>query len=75
MGEWKESEYPGGQYVPAAGLALACYVSALSSLADMAANPFHIALFYLRKKIPWRIRYRVEFLRTDAVGELSLLSF
>lgn len=44
LGKWKESEYSGGQFVPVGGLAY--YVTAPSSLADMAANPFH-ALFYL----------------------------
>ncbi|PWA56123.1 secY protein transport family protein [Artemisia annua] len=43
LGKWKESEYS-GQSVPVGGLAY--YVTAPSSLADMAANPFH-ALFYL----------------------------
>ncbi|KAF2305338.1 hypothetical protein GH714_004065 [Hevea brasiliensis] len=44
LGKWKESEYSGGQFVPVGGLAY--YVTAPTSLADMAANPFH-ALFYL----------------------------
>nr|ACU23375.1 unknown [Glycine max] len=44
LGKWKESEYGGGQSVPVGGIAY--YVTAPSSLADMAANPFH-ALFYL----------------------------
>ncbi|KAF8413708.1 hypothetical protein HHK36_001700 [Tetracentron sinense] len=44
LGKWKESEYLGGQFVPIGGLAY--YVTAPSSLSDMAANPFH-ALFYL----------------------------
>ncbi|KAF9666694.1 hypothetical protein SADUNF_Sadunf16G0255400 [Salix dunnii] len=44
LGKWKESEYSGGQFVPVGGLAY--YITAPSSLADMAANPFH-ALFYL----------------------------
>ncbi|RVX15651.1 Protein transport protein Sec61 subunit alpha [Vitis vinifera] len=44
LGKWKESEYSGGQYIPVGGLAY--YITAPSSLADMAANPFH-ALFYL----------------------------
>ncbi|KAJ6894998.1 hypothetical protein NC652_028672 [Populus alba x Populus x berolinensis] len=43
LGKWKESEYSGGQFVPVGGLAY--YITAPSSLADMAANPFH-ALFY-----------------------------
>ncbi|CAL5345200.1 unnamed protein product [Camellia sinensis] len=43
LGKWKESEYS-GQSIPVGGLAY--YVTAPSSLADMAANPFH-ALFYL----------------------------
>ncbi|KAK9068822.1 hypothetical protein SSX86_012938 [Deinandra increscens subsp. villosa] len=43
LGKWKESEYS-GQSVPVGGIAY--YVTAPSSLADMAANPFH-ALFYL----------------------------
>ncbi|WVY99844.1 hypothetical protein V8G54_025914 [Vigna mungo] len=44
LGKWKESEYGGGQSVPVGGIAY--YITAPSSLADMAANPFH-ALFYL----------------------------
>ncbi|BBH08735.1 SecY protein transport family protein [Prunus dulcis] len=44
LGKWKESEYSGGQFIPVGGLAY--YITAPSSLADMAANPFH-ALFYL----------------------------
>ncbi|VVA29358.1 PREDICTED: transport [Prunus dulcis] len=44
LGKWQESEYSGGQFIPVGGLAY--YVTAPSSLADMAANPFH-ALFYL----------------------------
>ncbi|KAK9907128.1 hypothetical protein M0R45_002374 [Rubus argutus] len=44
FGKWKESEYSGGQFIPVGGLAY--YITAPSSLADMAANPFH-ALFYL----------------------------
>ncbi|KAJ6724564.1 SECY/SEC61-ALPHA FAMILY MEMBER [Salix viminalis] len=44
LGKWKESEYSGGQFVPVGGLVY--YITAPSSLADMAANPFH-ALFYL----------------------------
>ncbi|KAJ4703703.1 Transport protein Sec61, alpha subunit [Melia azedarach] len=43
LGTWKESEYS-GQSMPVGGLAY--YVTAPTSLADMAANPFH-ALFYL----------------------------
>ncbi|KAI8011360.1 Protein transport protein Sec61 subunit alpha [Camellia lanceoleosa] len=43
LGKWKESEYS-GQSVPVGGIAY--YITAPSSLADMAANPFH-ALFYL----------------------------
>ncbi|KAJ0735309.1 putative SecY/SEC61-alpha family, SecY domain superfamily protein [Helianthus annuus] len=43
LGKWKESEYS-GQSVPVGGIAY--YVTAPSSLADMASNPFH-ALFYL----------------------------
>ncbi|XWS16860.1 hypothetical protein CRYUN_Cryun33cG0017100 [Craigia yunnanensis] len=44
LGKWKESEYSSGQSIPVGGLAY--YFTAPSSLADMAANPFH-ALFYL----------------------------
>ncbi|KAB1200023.1 Protein transport protein Sec61 subunit alpha [Morella rubra] len=44
LGTWKESEYSGGQFIPVGGLAY--YVTAPSSLADMAAHPSH-ALFYL----------------------------
>ncbi|KAI6687179.1 hypothetical protein NL676_024007 [Syzygium grande] len=44
LGKWKESEYSGGHSVPVGGIAY--YITAPSSLADMAANPFH-ALFYL----------------------------
>ncbi|KAK9904436.1 hypothetical protein M0R45_000661 [Rubus argutus] len=44
LGKWKESEYSGGQFIPVGGLAY--YITAPSSLADMAANPFR-ALFYL----------------------------
>ncbi|XP_010248479.1 PREDICTED: protein transport protein Sec61 subunit alpha-like [Nelumbo nucifera] len=44
LGKWKESEYSGGQFIPVGGLAY--YITAPSSLEDMAANPFH-ALFYL----------------------------
>ncbi|RDX93313.1 Protein transport protein Sec61 subunit alpha, partial [Mucuna pruriens] len=44
LGKWKESEYGGGQSIPVGGIAY--YITAPSSLADMAANPFH-ALFYL----------------------------
>ncbi|KAM7260225.1 hypothetical protein ACFE04_015966 [Oxalis oulophora] len=43
LGKWKESEY-GGQTVPVGGIAY--YITAPSSLADIAANPFH-ALFYI----------------------------
>ncbi|KAI8009136.1 Protein transport protein Sec61 subunit alpha [Camellia lanceoleosa] len=43
LGKWKESEYS-GQSIPVGGIAY--YITAPSSLADMAANPFH-ALFYL----------------------------
>ncbi|KAI5390806.1 hypothetical protein KIW84_075914 [Lathyrus oleraceus] len=44
LGKWKESEYGGGHSIPVGGIAY--YITAPSSLADMAANPFH-ALFYL----------------------------
>ncbi|KAL5713898.1 Protein transport protein Sec61 subunit alpha [Ranunculus cassubicifolius] len=44
LGTWKESEYSGGQFIPVGGIAY--FITAPSSLADMAANPFH-ALFYL----------------------------
>ncbi|KHG05744.1 Protein transport Sec61 subunit alpha [Gossypium arboreum] len=44
LGKWKESEYSNGQSIPVGGLAY--YITAPSSLAEMAANPFH-ALFYL----------------------------
>ncbi|KAK9949938.1 hypothetical protein M0R45_005446 [Rubus argutus] len=44
LGKWKESEYSDGQFIPVGGLAY--YITAPSSLADMAANPFH-ALFNL----------------------------
>ncbi|KAF2286131.1 hypothetical protein GH714_010715 [Hevea brasiliensis] len=44
ISQWKESEYSNGQSVPVGGIAY--YITAPSSLADMAANPFH-ALFYL----------------------------
>ncbi|KAG9453907.1 hypothetical protein H6P81_006811 [Aristolochia fimbriata] len=44
LGKWKESEYSGGQYMPVGGLVY--YMTAPSSLADVAANPFH-ALFYI----------------------------
>jgi len=45
LGKWKESEYSSsGQFVPVGGLVY--YITPPSSLADMAANPFH-ALFYL----------------------------
>ncbi|KAF3451319.1 hypothetical protein FNV43_RR07414 [Rhamnella rubrinervis] len=43
LGIWKESEYS-GHSIPVGGLAY--YVTAPSSLADAAANPFH-ALFYV----------------------------
>ncbi|GFZ05082.1 SecY protein transport family protein [Actinidia rufa] len=43
LGKWKESEYS-GHSVPVGGIAY--YITAPSSLADMAANPFH-ALFYI----------------------------
>ncbi|KAI8026116.1 Protein transport protein Sec61 subunit alpha [Camellia lanceoleosa] len=43
LGKWKESEYS-GQSIPVGGITY--YITAPSSLADMAANPFH-ALFYL----------------------------
>ncbi|KAL1560355.1 Protein transport protein Sec61 subunit alpha [Salvia divinorum] len=43
LGTWKESEYS-GQSIPVGGLAY--YVTAPSSLAAVAANPFH-ALFYI----------------------------
>ncbi|KAJ6840227.1 protein transport protein Sec61 subunit alpha-like [Iris pallida] len=44
LGRWKESEYSGGQFIPIGGITY--YITAPSSLADMAANPFH-ALFYI----------------------------
>ncbi|KAF9590790.1 hypothetical protein IFM89_038382 [Coptis chinensis] len=44
LGKWKESEYSGGQFIPVGGIAY--YITGPSSLADMAANPFH-ALLYL----------------------------
>ncbi|OMP11336.1 SecY/SEC61-alpha family [Corchorus olitorius] len=44
LGQWKEFVYSNGQSIPVGGLAY--YITAPSSLADMAANPFH-ALFYL----------------------------
>ncbi|CAI8591342.1 unnamed protein product [Vicia faba] len=44
LGKWKESEYGGGHSIPVGGIAY--YITAPSSLADMATNPFH-ALFYL----------------------------
>ncbi|XP_057796983.1 uncharacterized protein LOC131013000 [Salvia miltiorrhiza] len=43
LGTWKESGYS-GESIPVGGLAY--YVTAPSSLADVAANPFH-ALFYI----------------------------
>ncbi|KAG6382310.1 hypothetical protein SASPL_158021 [Salvia splendens] len=43
LGTWKDSGYT-GQSIPVGGLAY--YVTAPSSLADVAANPFH-ALFYI----------------------------
>ncbi|KAG5546058.1 hypothetical protein RHGRI_018284 [Rhododendron griersonianum] len=43
LGKWQESEY-NGQSIPVGGLVY--YITAPSSLADMAANPFH-ALFYI----------------------------
>ncbi|URE47483.1 protein transport protein SEC61 subunit [Musa troglodytarum] len=43
LGKWKESEYS-GQSIPVGGIAY--YITAPSSLADMAVNPFH-ALFYI----------------------------
>ncbi|CAL9184185.1 unnamed protein product [Musa hybrid cultivar] len=43
LGKWKESEYS-GQSIPVGGIAY--YITAPSSLADMAANPFP-ALFYI----------------------------
>jgi protein transport protein SEC61 subunit alpha len=45
LGKWKESEYSSsGQSIPVGGLVY--YITPPSSLAEMAANPFH-ALFYL----------------------------
>ncbi|XP_068638250.1 uncharacterized protein [Aristolochia californica] len=44
LGKWKESEYSGGQYMPVGGLVY--YMTAPTSLGDVAANPFH-ALFYI----------------------------
>ncbi|PON95832.1 SecY/SEC61-alpha family [Trema orientale] len=44
LGKWKQSEYSGGQFIPVGGLSY--YVSAPTSLADMAADPFR-TLFYL----------------------------
>ncbi|KAK9095396.1 hypothetical protein Scep_026865 [Stephania cephalantha] len=45
LGKWKESEYSvGAQLIPVDGLAY--YITAPSSLQDMAANPFR-ALFYI----------------------------
>ncbi|KAI5390804.1 hypothetical protein KIW84_075914 [Lathyrus oleraceus] len=49
LGKWKESEYGGGHSIPVGGIAY--YITAPSSLADMAANPFH-ALFYLVFMLP-----------------------
>ncbi|ANM58024.1 SecY protein transport family protein [Arabidopsis thaliana] len=43
IGTWKESEYS-GQSIPVGGIAY--YITAPSSLAEMATHPFH-ALFYL----------------------------
>ncbi|KAK2992540.1 hypothetical protein RJ640_004314 [Escallonia rubra] len=43
LGKWKESEYS-GQSIPIGGIAY--YITAPSSLAAVAANPFH-ALFYI----------------------------
>ncbi|XP_019085656.1 PREDICTED: protein transport protein Sec61 subunit alpha-like [Camelina sativa] len=43
IGMWKESEYS-GQSIPVGGIAY--YITAPSSLAEMATHPFH-ALFYL----------------------------
>ncbi|MQM05485.1 hypothetical protein Taro_038294 [Colocasia esculenta] len=43
LGKWKESEY-NGQSIPVGGLAY--YITAPSSLAEIAASPFH-ALFYI----------------------------
>ncbi|KAG5546094.1 hypothetical protein RHGRI_018316 [Rhododendron griersonianum] len=43
LGKWQESEYS-GQSIPVGGLVY--YITAPSSLADMAANPFH-TLFYI----------------------------
>lgn len=45
LGKWKESEYSSsGQLIPVGGLVY--YITPPSSLAEIAANPFH-ALFYL----------------------------
>ncbi|XP_050225933.1 uncharacterized protein LOC126675345 [Mercurialis annua] len=44
LGIWKETGYSSGRSIPVGGLAY--YVTPPSSLADMAANPFH-ALFYV----------------------------
>ncbi|CAL1407610.1 unnamed protein product [Linum trigynum] len=44
LGQWKQSEYSGGQFAPVGGLAY--YITSPASLADVAADPFH-ALFYL----------------------------
>ncbi|KAL6197296.1 hypothetical protein ACLB2K_032905 [Fragaria x ananassa] len=44
LGKWKESGYSSGQLIPVGGLAY--YITPPSSLASMAADPFH-ALFYL----------------------------
>ncbi|KAI3970304.1 hypothetical protein MKX01_023951 [Papaver californicum] len=44
LGKWKESEYSGGHFIPFGGISY--YITAPSSLADMAANPFHVT-FYL----------------------------
>ncbi|KAL6206743.1 hypothetical protein ACLB2K_023990 [Fragaria x ananassa] len=44
LGKWKESGYSSGQLIPVGGLAY--YITPPSSLASMAADPFH-SLFYL----------------------------
>ncbi|KAL6198271.1 hypothetical protein ACLB2K_028063 [Fragaria x ananassa] len=44
LGKWKESGYSSGQLIPVGGLAY--YITPPSSLASMAADPFH-DLFYL----------------------------
>ncbi|KAJ6979848.1 hypothetical protein NC653_027861 [Populus alba x Populus x berolinensis] len=44
LGSWSESQYPASHSIPVGGLAY--YITAPSSLADMAASPMR-ALFYL----------------------------